>query len=269
MTADERPPTRPSLPKRNGPPTIGDVARLAGTSEATVSRALRGVLAGYARICGSPSCRQPRRSTTRRTRTRRRWRARRTPRSASSCTTPATPTSSRSCAASWAGAGEGRMVMVCDTRRDPDLEFEYVRHFRTQRVQALLLAGSGFEDRQFGAQMTSEISSFERSGARDRADRPPPHPRRLRRARQRGRRLRDGARPRGARPLPDRNHLRAAVADRHAGSARGNPARPRRGGDPRKTRAERRLHEGSRCYARPRSCSRGSRASRRSSRSTT
>jgi LacI family transcriptional regulator len=60
----------------------------------------------------------------------------------------------------------GRMVMVCDTRRDPELEFAYVRHFRTQRVQALLLAGSGFEDREFGAQMTSEISAFERSGAR-------------------------------------------------------------------------------------------------------
>jgi LacI family transcriptional regulator len=60
----------------------------------------------------------------------------------------------------------GRMVVVCDTRRDPELEFQYVRHFRTQRVQALLLAGSGFEDREFGAQMTSEISAFERAGAR-------------------------------------------------------------------------------------------------------
>jgi DNA-binding LacI/PurR family transcriptional regulator len=33
----------------------------------------------------------------------------------------------------------GRMVIVCDTRRSPDREFKYVRHFRTQRVQELAL----------------------------------------------------------------------------------------------------------------------------------
>jgi LacI family transcriptional regulator len=59
-----------------------------------------------------------------------------------------------------------RMVIICDTHRDPEREFNYVRHFRIQRVQAILLAGSGFEDRDFGARMTSEIRSFERFGGR-------------------------------------------------------------------------------------------------------
>ena len=53
-----------------------------------------------------------------------------------------------------------RIVVVCDTHRDPEREFNYVRHFRRQRVQAILLAGSGFEDRDFGARMTSENPSL-------------------------------------------------------------------------------------------------------------
>jgi LacI family transcriptional regulator len=61
---------------------------------------------------------------------------------------------------------DDRMVVVCDTRRDPEREFNYVRHFRIQRVHAILLAGSGFEDRDFGARMTSEIRAFERLGGR-------------------------------------------------------------------------------------------------------
>lgn len=59
-----------------------------------------------------------------------------------------------------------RIVVVCDTHRDPEREFNYVRHFRIQRVQAILLAGSGFEDRDFGARMTSEIRAYERYGGR-------------------------------------------------------------------------------------------------------
>ena len=61
---------------------------------------------------------------------------------------------------------DDRMVVVCDTHRDPEREFNYVRYFRIQRVQAILLAGSGFEDRDFGARMTSEIRAFERFGGR-------------------------------------------------------------------------------------------------------
>ena len=152
--------------RRDGPPTIGDVARLAGTSEATVSRALRG-----SRRVGE----ELRLSVVQ---------------AAEALDYTPNPHAQALARSVDAAIGvvvhdtgdpyfveilrgildpaerSGRMVMVCDTRRDPELEFAYVRHFRTQRVQALLLAGSGFEDREFGAQMTSEISAFERSGAR-------------------------------------------------------------------------------------------------------
>jgi len=151
---------------RPGPPTIADVARLAGTSEATVSRALRG---------SRPVGEELRLSVIE-----------------AAKALDYTPNRHAQALARSVDAAIGvvvhdsgdpyfveilrgilgpaeqndRMVVVCDTRRDPEQEFKYVRHFRTQRVQALLLAGSGFEDREFGAQMTSEISAFERSGAR-------------------------------------------------------------------------------------------------------
>jgi LacI family transcriptional regulator len=161
-TSDAARPTR----RRGSPPTIGDVARLAGTSEATVSRALRG---------------------SRRVGEELRLSVVQAAKALDYTPNPHAQALARSTDAAIGvvvhdtgdpyfveilrgilGPAEesGRMVMVCDTRRDPELEFGYVRHFRTQRVQALLLAGSGFEDREFGAQMTSEISAFERSGAR-------------------------------------------------------------------------------------------------------
>lgn len=167
MTVDSDIPDEPKTTRRReGPATIGDVARLAGTSQATVSRALRGA---------------------RRVREELRLSVVQAAEALDYTPNPHAQALARSADAAIGvvvhdtgdpyfveilrgilgpAREKGRMVMVCDTRRDPDLEFEYVRHFRTQRVQALLLAGSGFEDRQFGAQMTSEISSLERSGAR-------------------------------------------------------------------------------------------------------
>jgi LacI family transcriptional regulator len=59
-----------------------------------------------------------------------------------------------------------RMLLICDTSRDPERELAYVGNFRAQRVQALVLAGSGIDDRAFGAQMAGHISGFEAAGGR-------------------------------------------------------------------------------------------------------
>ncbi len=65
-----------------------------------------------------------------------------------------------------AASGSDRLVVFCNTYRDPERELAYVRHFRAQRVQVLILAGSGREDREFGAAMAEQIRGFEAAGGR-------------------------------------------------------------------------------------------------------
>jgi LacI family transcriptional regulator len=65
-----------------------------------------------------------------------------------------------------AAADSDRLVVFCNTYRDPERELAYVRHFRAQRVQALVLAGSGREDREFGAAMAEQILGFGATGGR-------------------------------------------------------------------------------------------------------
>jgi LacI family transcriptional regulator len=60
----------------------------------------------------------------------------------------------------------GRMLLICNTYRDAERELAYVRHFRAQRVDALLLLGSGRLDREFETQLSAEIIGFERAGGR-------------------------------------------------------------------------------------------------------
>ncbi len=59
-----------------------------------------------------------------------------------------------------------RMLLICDTRRDPELEISYVSHFRALRAQAIVLAASGREDRAYTARMAGEVLAFERAGGR-------------------------------------------------------------------------------------------------------
>lgn len=60
----------------------------------------------------------------------------------------------------------GRKLFLCDTYRDAERELAYIQHFRAQRVEALLLAGSGHLDREIGARISNEIASFEGTGGR-------------------------------------------------------------------------------------------------------
>ncbi len=63
-------------------------------------------------------------------------------------------------------AADERMVLICNTYRDPSRELAYVAHFRARRAQALVLAGSGLEDRGFGGRMAEQILGFEAAGGR-------------------------------------------------------------------------------------------------------
>jgi LacI family transcriptional regulator len=59
-----------------------------------------------------------------------------------------------------------RLVLICNTYRDRERELAYIAHFRAQRVKALVLAGSGLEDREYGARMAAQITAFEATGGR-------------------------------------------------------------------------------------------------------
>src|SRR5258708_32621855 len=65
-----------------------------------------------------------------------------------------------------ASAQTERLVLICNTYRDRERELAYIAHFRAQRVKALVLAGSGLEDRDFGARMAAQINAFEATGGR-------------------------------------------------------------------------------------------------------
>jgi LacI family transcriptional regulator len=58
----------------------------------------------------------------------------------------------------------GRMLFICNTYRDAERELAYIRHFRAQRVDALLLAGSG--EGEVGERIAKEILEFKRGGGR-------------------------------------------------------------------------------------------------------
>jgi LacI family transcriptional regulator, galactose operon repressor len=65
-----------------------------------------------------------------------------------------------------AAAEHGLLVMLASTFRDPAREVEYVAMLRAQRARAILLIGSGFEDREWERAMTAELDPYLRSGGR-------------------------------------------------------------------------------------------------------
>ncbi|MFE0460704.1 LacI family DNA-binding transcriptional regulator [Kitasatospora sp. NPDC058965] len=58
------------------------------------------------------------------------------------------------------------MVMVAATFRSPRLELEYLVRLRTQRARAVLLAGSGFTDPAFVAELGRQLAGFTAEGGR-------------------------------------------------------------------------------------------------------
>ncbi|MFC6886988.1 MULTISPECIES: LacI family DNA-binding transcriptional regulator [Actinomadura] len=63
-------------------------------------------------------------------------------------------------------AEHGMLVMLASTFRDPFREIEYVAMLRAQRARAILLIGSGFEDRDWETSMAAELAPYQRTGGR-------------------------------------------------------------------------------------------------------
>lgn len=62
--------------------------------------------------------------------------------------------------------GSGRLVTFCNSYRDPAREMEYVRLLHAQRVEALIMAGSGLDDRDYSRAMAGQLAAFTGSGGR-------------------------------------------------------------------------------------------------------
>ncbi len=63
-------------------------------------------------------------------------------------------------------SGAGRLTIICNTYRDPDREVEYVRLLHAQRVEAIILAGSGRDDRRYGRKMSAAVEAYLATGGR-------------------------------------------------------------------------------------------------------
>ena len=60
----------------------------------------------------------------------------------------------------------GRLVMICNTYRDRERELAYVRLLHAQRVEALIVAGAGRDDRVFSQKQSAQLAAFTAAGGR-------------------------------------------------------------------------------------------------------
>jgi LacI family transcriptional regulator len=64
-------------------------------------------------------------------------------------------------------AGEtGRLAMICHTDRLPEKELEYLALLRAQHAEAVIFAGSGFDDAEFADRVRDEIEAYAASAVR-------------------------------------------------------------------------------------------------------
>lgn len=62
--------------------------------------------------------------------------------------------------------GADRLVMICHTDRDRETELEYVALLRSQLVESIIFACSGFDDADFARRLDEEIEPFVAAGGR-------------------------------------------------------------------------------------------------------
>jgi LacI family transcriptional regulator len=60
----------------------------------------------------------------------------------------------------------GRLVIICNSYRDPDRELEYVELLRAHQAAAIVLAGSGYHDPEFTRALNGKLEVYQRTGGR-------------------------------------------------------------------------------------------------------
>jgi LacI family transcriptional regulator, galactose operon repressor len=60
----------------------------------------------------------------------------------------------------------GRLLIICNSYRDPERELEYVELLRGHQVAAIILAGSGYHDAAFTKALNQKLEAYELTGGR-------------------------------------------------------------------------------------------------------
>jgi LacI family transcriptional regulator len=61
---------------------------------------------------------------------------------------------------------QDRLVIICNSYRDPERELEYVELLRAHQVEAIILAGSGYHDPVFTKSLNAKLSAYMGTGGR-------------------------------------------------------------------------------------------------------
>lgn len=64
------------------------------------------------------------------------------------------------------GSRAGKLVMICNTYRDRERELAYIRLLHAHRVEALIIAGSGRDEREFSQKLAVQVAAFTAAGGR-------------------------------------------------------------------------------------------------------
>jgi LacI family transcriptional regulator len=60
----------------------------------------------------------------------------------------------------------GRLVIICNTYRDPDRELEYIDVLNAHQAAAIVLAGSGYHDPAYAEHVGDKLRAYEQTGGR-------------------------------------------------------------------------------------------------------
>ena len=61
---------------------------------------------------------------------------------------------------------DNRLVIICNSYRDPDRELEYIALLHAHQVAAIVIAGSGYLDEETAIRMDDHLRAFEATGGR-------------------------------------------------------------------------------------------------------